>query len=71
MIGLKVETKKIIMTEEYKNEVIEILENLGNQLDISESQYNEAVKSYEAVGDWLSKEGSPLYPYKHNNQTHQ
>lgn len=52
------------MTEEYKNEVIEILENLGKQLDISESQHNEAVKSYEAVGEWLSKEGSPLYPYK-------
>lgn len=51
------------MTEEYKNEVIEILENLGKQLDISESQYNEAVKSYEAVGEWLSKEGSSLYPY--------
>ena len=51
------------MTEEYKSEVIEILENLGQQLDISESQYNEAVKSYEAVGEWLSKEGSPLYPY--------
>ena len=51
------------MSEDYKNEIVEILENLGKQLDISESQYNEAVKSYEAVGEWLSKEGSPLYPY--------
>lgn len=52
------------MTDDYKNEIAEILENLGKQLDISESQYNAAVKSYEAVGDWLSKEGSPLYPYE-------
>ncbi len=32
------------MTEDYKNEVIEILENLGKQLDISESQYNRSCK---------------------------
>jgi hypothetical protein len=51
------------MTEDYKNEIAEILEILGEKLDISESQHNAAVKSYEAVGDWLSKEGSPLYPY--------
>lgn len=51
------------MTEPYKKEINEILEILGEQLDISESQYEEAVKSYEAVGDWLSKEDSSLYPY--------
>lgn len=51
------------MTEDHKNEIAEILEILGEKLDISESQYNATVKSYEAVGDWLSKEGSPLYPY--------
>lgn len=51
------------MTESYKNEINEILEILGEKLDISESQYKAAVKSYEAVGDWLSKEGSLLYPY--------
>ena len=53
-----------VMTKDYKNEITNILETLGQQLDISESQYNAAVKSYEAVGDWLSKEGSKLYPYK-------
>lgn len=47
----------------YKNEINKILEILGEKLDISESQYNAAVKSYEAVGDWLSKEGSSLYSY--------
>lgn len=51
------------MTKDYKNEITEILETLGQHLDISETQYNAAVKSYEAVGDWLSKEGSALYPY--------
>lgn len=51
------------MTDSYKKEINEILQILGENLDISESQYKAAVKSYEAVGDWLSKEGSPLYPY--------
>ncbi|WP_299606253.1 nucleotidyltransferase [uncultured Aquimarina sp.] len=54
------------MTELYKNEVAEILETLGENLDISESQYKEAVKSYQAVGEWLSCENSSLYPYKPN-----
>lgn len=51
------------MTNYYKNEITEILETLGQKLDISETQYYAAVKSYEAVGNWLSKEGSALYPY--------
>jgi len=51
------------MTEIHKKEINEILEILGEKLDISESQYNAAVKSYEAVGTWLSKEDSSLYPY--------
>ncbi|HEY4785692.1 MAG TPA: nucleotidyltransferase [Bacteroidales bacterium] len=41
----------------------EILEELGKTLDISESQYNAAVKSYNAVGNWLKKEDSFLSPY--------
>ena len=51
------------MTESYKKEINEILEILGENLDITENQYNAAVESYEAVGDWLSKEGSFLFPY--------
>ena len=51
------------MTKEYKKEITNILETLGQQLDISETQYNAAVKSYEAVGDWLSKEDSTLYSF--------
>lgn len=53
-----------MMNNEYKKEITDILENLGEQLDISKSQYDAAVKSYEAVGDWLSKEDSPLFKYK-------
>ena len=51
------------MKEEYKNELNEILESLGGQLDISKTEYDIAVKSYNAVGEWLSKEDSPLAKY--------
>ncbi len=53
-----------MLTPEQKNQFSEILEELGNTLDITETQYNAAVKSYEAVGNWLSKEDSVLAPYK-------
>lgn len=49
------------MTEDYKKDIGEILEELGEQLDISETEYNAAVKSYQAVGNWLSKDDSPLH----------
>lgn len=53
-----------MLTTEQKQQFNEILEELGKMLDISETQYNAAVKSYEAVGNWLSKEDSLLAPYK-------
>jgi len=53
-----------MLTLEQKNQFSEILEELGNTLDISETQYNAVVKSYEAVGTWLSKEDSSLAPYE-------
>jgi hypothetical protein len=53
-----------MLTSEQKNQFSEILEELGNTLDISETQYNAVLKSYEAVGTWLSKEDSSLAPYK-------
>lgn len=59
------------MTELYKNEVAEILETLGENLDITESQYEVAVKSYQAVGEWVSSENSSLYPYKPNILPHE
>ena len=51
------------MNENYKKDIIEILDELGNQLDISKNQYDAAVKSYQAVGDWLSKHTSPLHKF--------
>lgn len=53
-----------MLTTEQKQQFSDILEELGKTLDISETQYNAAVKSYEAVGNWLSKEDSLLAPYK-------
>lgn len=53
-----------MLTKEQKTQFNEILEELGNTLDISETQYEAAVKSYQAVGEWLSKEDSVLAPYE-------
>ncbi|MCK0125825.1 nucleotidyltransferase [Gelidibacter sp. F2691] len=44
----------------YKNEISKILEGLGKELDISRTQYEVVVKSYETVGSWLADETSPL-----------
>lgn len=52
-----------MLTEEQKKQFSEILEELGNTLDITETQYNAAIKSYRAVGSWLAKEDSVLAPY--------
>ncbi|HIB36340.1 nucleotidyltransferase [Mesonia sp.] len=51
------------MQEEYRKELEGILEELGNKLDISETEYEAAKRSYNAVGDYLSKDNSPLKPY--------
>lgn len=52
-----------MLTNEQKTQFNEVLEELGKTLDISETQYNAAVKSYEAVGKWLADERSSLAPY--------
>lgn len=49
---------------EQKLQFSEIIEELGNYLDITENQHNDAVKSYKFVGEWLSAEGSPLSIYE-------
>ena len=53
-----------MLTTDQRKQFNELLKELGETLDISESQYNAAVKSYQAVGHQLSKEGSALAPYK-------
>lgn len=52
-----------MLTEEQKKEFNEILTELGSSLDISETQFNAAVASYNAVGGWLTKDDSLLKPY--------
>lgn len=51
------------LTPEQKIQFNEILEGLGKNLDISETQYNAVAKSYEAVGLHLAKHDSPLGKY--------
>lgn len=41
----------------------EIFEELSKNLDITPAQYDAAVKSYQYVGEWLSRPESPLAPY--------
>ncbi len=53
-----------MLTQEQKREFDNILESLGDSLDITQAQFEAAVKSYRAVGDWLSKSESSLAPYK-------
>lgn len=53
-----------MLTQEEKKQFSEILETLGETLDISESQYKAVISSYCAVGDWLAKSESSLAPYK-------
>ncbi|MCO6496839.1 MAG: nucleotidyltransferase [Chitinophagaceae bacterium] len=52
-----------MLTTEQKQQFSDILEELGKTLDITETQYETAVKSYEAVGNWLAKEDSTLALY--------
>lgn len=52
-----------MMTPEQKTQINDLLENLGETLDISETQYNAAIASYQAVGKWLSDEKSSLALY--------
>jgi hypothetical protein len=53
-----------MLTIEEKKQFNEILETLGETLDITESQYNATVRSYVAVGEWLANPESSLAPYK-------
>lgn len=41
----------------------EVLMNIADNLDISESRYNDAVAKYNAVGTWLDANDSPLHIY--------
>lgn len=53
----------INLNEQQRSQFHDILNEVGKNLDISETEYNTAVSSYHAVGRQLSKENSLLYPY--------
>ena len=40
-----------------------VLETIAESLDISEAQFKEAESRYQAVGDWLNRDGSTLKHY--------
>lgn len=52
-----------MLSKEQKRQFSDILEELGKTLDITKEQYDAAVKSYKYVGEWLSKDDSPLASY--------
>lgn len=43
-----------------RNEIFSILDEIGEDLDITETQFERARQSYDAVGDWLSGSTDPL-----------
>ena len=51
------------MEQLYKKEISEYLQELGKELDITQTEHDAIVKSYEAVGNWLSNETSSLNYY--------
>ncbi|WP_143961198.1 nucleotidyltransferase domain-containing protein [Litoribacter populi] len=54
---------KLTLNKEQKSQFREILECLGESLDISRTQFEAAVSSYNAVGNHLSEINSNLHPY--------
>ena len=44
------------LNKEQKEEFKDILETLGESLDITQTQYDNLVKSYKAVGDFLQND---------------
>lgn len=48
----------------FKESLHQFLDKLGEELDIPDHVYEDAVLKYESVGQWLDAEESPLRPYK-------
>src|SRR5437868_6479345 len=53
-----------MLTTEQNQQHNLLLNLLAQTLDISEAEFDAAVRSYQAVGQWLSKEDSILAPYR-------
>lgn len=46
-----------------EKEISKLLNDLADEIGVSESKYEEAISCYNAVNDWLGKEDSPLNVY--------
>src|SRR5690606_21971300 len=53
-----------MLTRDQKKKFNAILEELGSNLDISQTEFDAAVQSYQAVGKHLSDSNSSLRPYE-------
>jgi hypothetical protein len=51
------------MTNDIMSRYNKLLENLSNELDISESRYKQAEERYKAIGNWLSRDESSVAEY--------
>ena len=51
------------MIDIYRTDLSFILNEIAALLDISDTQYEDAVQRYQAVGRWLGEENSPLAAY--------
>lgn len=49
------------LTKEQKEDFKDILETLGEALDITQTQYDNLTKSYKAVGEFLEKDPRLLH----------
>jgi len=52
-----------MINNDQKRQLSEILGATGKTLGITKAQYEAAVASYQFVGDWLCRPGSPLAPF--------
>lgn len=52
------------MTPEIEREYSRILDKIGGKLDLTDTQYEIATNSYQAVANWLDALDSPLRPYR-------
>lgn len=53
-----------MLTSQQREQFSEIFDELAKSLDITKTQYEDAVTSYQFVGRWLAGEGSDLAIYK-------
>lgn len=51
------------MANDIVSQYNKILENISNELDISESRYKQAEERYKTVGNWLSRDESTVAEY--------